>query len=76
MGEDEHVALDRPQAGNDAVGAGADLRHRLAARAAVAEQLPVGALLVDVGGRPAFVGAVVPLEHVGVDTVAIAAEAG
>src|SRR5262249_29709332 len=58
---------DGPQPGDDAVRPGADGGHRLAARAAVAEQLPVGVLLADVGGTPPFILAVVPFDQFRID---------
>ncbi len=42
-GKDQRVAVDLPQASHDAIGPAADVGHRLAAGAAVAEQLPFGA---------------------------------
>src|SRR5262249_18448522 len=62
--EGEHVAVGGAGAGDDAVRARRDLVRRLAARTAVAEQVPVGPLGVDLDGAAALVGAVVPLEEV------------
>src|SRR5262245_44184822 len=45
--EEQHVAPCRAHPPDDAVGARPDLRRRLAARAAVAEEQPIGALRVD-----------------------------
>src|SRR5205807_885585 len=42
----------------------ADVCHTLAARAAVTEDAPVRPFPADVGGRPALVGAVVPLDQI------------
>src|SRR5262250_1299360 len=65
--EEQGVPLDRPDPQYHAVGPSADLRGRLPFRAAVAEQLPVGTLRVNLGAGPAFVRAVVPLPEVGLD---------
>src|SRR5262249_17465082 len=63
-GEGKHVAADGPQAGDHAVGPRAHVRHVLAARAAVAEQIPVRPLLADLRGRFPLVVAVVPPDEV------------
>ncbi len=75
VGEDDRVAVDLGELGDHAVGAGADLRGRLAARRAVGPQRPVGDLLADVGARAALVVAVVPLLEVVAELRAVA-EAG
>ena len=67
VAEQQDAAAGLPQAGDDAVGAVADVGDRLASGAAVAEQVPAGPLLADLGGPPALVRAVVPLGQVGDD---------
>src|SRR5262249_17372880 len=49
----------------DPVGPGADLIGILAPGATVAEQVPAGALLADVGRGPPLVLAIIPFEQVG-----------
>src|SRR5262249_33114123 len=65
--EEKHVALDGPHPPDHAVGSRPDLIRRLASRAAVAEQLPVATLRVDLGAGTTFIGAVVPFREVGLD---------
>src|SRR5262245_51010985 len=65
--EEQHVALLGAHPADHAVGARPDLRRRLAAGTAVAEELPVGALGVDLGRGPALVVAIVPLDEVAVE---------
>src|SRR5262249_26614311 len=60
-GEEQRVALHGPDPEHHSVGASADLVGRLPVRAAVAEQLPVRALGLNLGAGPPFVGAVAPL---------------
>jgi len=59
--EQEDVPVDGPQSGNHPVGTGTDCRHRFAAGAAIAEEIPVGPLSADVGGAPALVVTVILL---------------
>src|SRR5215470_5018403 len=73
--EDQDVSVDGAHLRHHPVGAGPDLRGELAARAAVAEEIPVRALGVDVLARAALVAPVVPLEQIRVDLRQIA-EAG
>src|SRR5215813_3298774 len=73
--EDQHVSIDGTHLRHHSVGAGPDLRGGLAAGAAVAEEVPVRALGVDVLARAPFVAPVVPLEEIRVDLGQIA-EAG
>src|SRR5215510_14555729 len=73
--EDQDVSVDGAHLRHHPVGAGPDLRGRLAVGAAVAEEVPVGALGVDVLARAALVAPVVPLEEIRVDLGHIA-EAG
>src|SRR5215467_3475246 len=73
--EDQHVAVDGAHLRHHAVGPGPDLRGRLAVGAAVAEEVPVRALGVDVLARAPFVAPVVPLEQICIDLGQIA-EAG
>src|SRR5262245_58698051 len=65
--EEQDVSLDRPDPKYNAVGASSDVGGGLSIRAAVAEQLPVGTLGVNLGGSATFVRAVVPLPEVGLD---------
>src|SRR5947209_1231427 len=74
-GEHQQVAVGLPQPRHDAVGAGGDLRDRLAAGAAGAEELPAGPVLTDLLRRAPLAVAVVPLDEVGIDAGG-AAEAG
>src|SRR5215471_9708571 len=53
--EDQHVSVDGAHLRHYSVGAGPDLRGGLAARATVAEEVPVRALGVDVLARAALV---------------------
>ena len=64
MAEEQDVARQRAEPLHHPVGAGADSRDRLAARAAVTEQIPAGPLAADLVGAPAFVIAVIPLGQV------------
>ena len=64
--------VDGAHARDHAIRARADLLRRLAARTAVAEELPVRALRVDLGRGAPLVVAVVPLDEVGVDVGAVA----
>src|SRR5262245_37589508 len=65
--EDQHVSVDGAHLLYHPVGPGPDLRGRLAVGAAVAEEVPVGALGVDVLARAALIAPVVPLEEIGID---------
>src|SRR5215470_9002897 len=65
--EDQHVSVDGAHLRHYSVGPRPDLRGRLAVGAPVAEEVPVGALGVDVLARAALVAPVVPLEAVGID---------
>src|SRR5438093_1333493 len=60
VSKEENGADDRPQAGYDAIGPGTDCLDRLAPRTTIAEEVPTGPLVADVGRRPALVLAVVP----------------
>src|SRR5215467_3079624 len=73
--EDQHVSVDGAHLCHHSVSAGPDLRGGLAAGAAVAEEVPVRALGVDVLAGAALVAPVVPLEQIRVDLGQIA-EAG
>src|SRR5919106_519317 len=66
------MAVDGPQSGDHSVGTGTDRRHRLAAGTAVAEEIPAGPLLADVGGAPALVVAVIPLLQLWGDLAGVA----
>src|SRR6266540_7570192 len=58
--KEQHVASDCPHPAYHSVGPRSDLVRRLPFRAAVAEQLPVGAFGEDVGAGATFIRAVVP----------------
>ena len=60
----QHVAVDGAHPAQDAIGAGADLVRRLASRTAVAEQLPIRALRVDLGRAKPLILAVDPFDKV------------
>src|SRR4051812_16151850 len=75
--DEADVAAGVERAGDDAVGALADVLDRLAARCAVAPDLPAGALGADLLRAAALGLAVVPLAQVLVDDrVAQAGEPG
>jgi len=65
--KEQHVAAHFPHPASHPVGPLPDLVRRLPARAAVPEQLPVRALIVDLGAGETFVRAVVPFAQVGLD---------
>ncbi len=67
VGHAGHVTGDGPDPCNDPIDPSRDVGHALAVGSTVVEQVPPGALPADVEGAPALVGAVVPLEQVGVD---------
>src|SRR5207237_10742068 len=62
--EEQRVALDAPHPPYGAIGPRPDLVRRLPSRAAVAEQLPVRTLAVDVGAGATFIRAVVPFDEI------------
>src|SRR5262245_53188610 len=66
-GEEQHVTSDGPHTLRHPIGPRSDLIRRFPSWAAVAEQLPAGALDVDLGAGAAFVRAVVPFVQVRVD---------
>src|SRR5690242_16104891 len=63
-GKHDREGFGRAQAGDDPVGARADVGGLLAVRAAVAEQEPAWALGQDFAGLAAFVVAVVPFNKI------------
>src|SRR6516165_12320217 len=65
--EHDDVASGAADPRDDAIDAGADLRRRLAARAAVAKEHPARLLVVDLLGREPLVLAVVPLVQIGLE---------
>src|SRR5271157_3424364 len=75
VAEDQDVARKRTEPPDHTVSAGTDVRDRLAARAAVAEQTPAGPLAADLIGAPPFVAAIIPFGQVG-DAYGPVAEAG
>src|SRR5262245_20367107 len=66
-GEQQHVSTHSPQAAHGPVSPGDDLGRRFPSRAAVAEQLPVGALCPNLGRPPSLILAVVPFQQIGID---------
>src|SRR5947209_5289583 len=66
-GKDEHVAVHRPPAGDDAIRAGTTFRRALAVRTTIAEELPAGPFLEDVLSFPALVVAVIPFDQIWID---------
>src|SRR5262245_58904160 len=64
--EHQHVALNCAYPGYDAVCSRGHLSRRLAAWAAIAEQLPVGALRLNLRRPPTLVLSVVPLHKIAV----------
>src|SRR5262245_7547393 len=66
-GEQQHVSTHSPQAAHGPVSPGDDLGRRFPSRAAVAEQLPVGALCPNIGRPPSLILAVVPFQQIGID---------
>src|SRR5271157_707046 len=62
--EKEDATAIRAEAGDHAVGARTHRRERLTPRAAVPEEIPAWPLTADVGGEPAFIIAIVPLDEV------------
>src|SRR5262249_4040991 len=70
--EEQHFARQLPQAADNAVGPGRDLRDAFASWTAVAKNLPPRALLANFGRGPPLVLAVVPFDEVIVDDGPIA----
>src|SRR5207245_6639331 len=66
-GEERGVAFDGARPAHRPVGPRPDLVGRLPSRAAVAEQLPVRTLAVDVGAGATFIRAVVPFDEIRLD---------
>ena len=75
VAEDQDVARKRTEPSDHTVGASTDVRDRLAARAAVAEETPAGPLAANLIGAPPFVAAIIPFGQVG-DAHGPVAEAG
>jgi hypothetical protein len=61
-GKKQHVSSCAMQAAHDTVSSRGDLGRRFSSRAAVAEQLPGGALGANLGRPPSFVRAVIPFQ--------------
>ncbi len=66
MGDAGHVALGRPHPGDDPIGPDTHVGDALPARGAVVEEAPPRPFAADLRGGSALVGAVVPLEKIGV----------
>ena len=67
VGDGEGVARDGFRPLDHPVGPAAHVGRRLPFGHAVVPEVPAGAALLDLGGGDALVGAVVPLQEVGVD---------
>src|SRR3989454_8007815 len=65
--KDQHITLDSAHAFHHAVCPRAHLVRRFPSGAAIAKQLPIRALPVDVSGKATLILAVVPFEQVPVD---------
>src|SRR5262249_3473314 len=65
--EEQSVPVDFPRPAYHAVGPRSDQVWRLPPGAAVPEQLPIGALGVDLGARAAFVRPVIPFTKIRID---------
>jgi hypothetical protein len=65
--DNEDIAFDGPQAGDHTIGASANGLDRLTAGTAVAEEIPAGPLLADIGGAPTLILAIIPFLEVWVD---------
>jgi hypothetical protein len=63
-GKYQHIALHRAHAAQNPIGTRTNLRGNLAARAAIAKQLPIRGLRVDFGSPKALVFAIVPFNEV------------
>jgi hypothetical protein len=63
----ENIALNRAQPTHHAVGPGPDLIRRFSSRAAVAEQLPIGAILENLDRTATLILAVVPFQQIVID---------
>src|SRR5215469_4517054 len=62
--EQQHVPLNPPHSIHDPVGPSADLLRRFPSGAAVAKQLPIWMLCMNLGGAAPLVLAVVPFDQV------------
>src|SRR5262245_44781186 len=69
------VSLQGSHSADDPVGSDAHLIRGFSARATVAEQLPIRALRVDLGGAATFILAIIPFSQIGID-LGHTAEAG
>src|SRR2546426_3457245 len=65
--KDQHITLDSAHAFHHAVCPRANLVRRFPSGAAIAKQLPIRALPVDVSGKATLILAIVPFEQVTVD---------
>src|SRR5437016_10339624 len=65
-GEYGHISRNGAHPPDDPVGSRAYLLRGFSSRAAVAEQLPIRALGVDLGGAPPFILAVIPFGQIGI----------
>src|SRR2546428_3684793 len=65
--KEQHVPLDGSHPAYHPVGPRSHLVRRLPARAAVAEQLPVRALGLNLGAGATFIHAIVPFHEIGLD---------
>src|SRR6516162_3473602 len=65
--KNQHIAFDCAHSAHNAVGPRADLARGLSSWAAVAEELPVRTLHMDLSGAATLISAVVPLDQVAID---------
>jgi hypothetical protein len=65
--EYSQVSLESPRSADDPVGSDAHLIRGFSAWATVAEQLPIRALHVDLGGAATFILAIIPFGQIGID---------
>src|SRR5262245_60265932 len=60
----QHISLNRSHTAHHAVSPRGDLGRRFTSRTAIAEQLPIGALRLDLSGATALILPVVPLDEI------------
>jgi hypothetical protein len=64
--KNQHIALDRAHPTHNVIGPRANMIRQFSTGTAIAEQLPVGTLLVDLDRSATFVIPVVPFDQIGV----------
>src|SRR5258708_11270979 len=65
--KDQHIAFDRTHATHNVIGPRANVVRQFSAGAAVAKQLPVGAMCMNLHRSETFVLAVVPFDQIAID---------